>query len=120
MMSPTTIHPLKILAAVGAAFLVWGLVLAYASSPAQAATITVNSTDDVAANDGKCTLREAITSANTNTASGGCVTGSGDDTIIFALPPEDSPWTVNLTGLLPVLSSNIAIEGPGKDKLTVR
>jgi CSLREA domain-containing protein len=38
--------------------------------PATAATITVNSTADVRANDGICTLREAIIAANTNTASG--------------------------------------------------
>ena len=71
MMTRTAIHPLKIAAAVGAAFLVWGLVLAYASSPAQARTITVNSTADPGADDALCTLREAITSANTDAASGG-------------------------------------------------
>src|SRR3990170_7260917 len=34
-------------------------------------TITVTSTDDVLADDGVCTLREAIIAANTNTPSGG-------------------------------------------------
>jgi CSLREA domain-containing protein len=33
--------------------------------------ITVTSTDDVRADDGLCTLREAIIAANTNTPSGG-------------------------------------------------
>ena len=50
--------------------LIVGLLIALVSAGAVAATITVNSTSDVAANDGKCTLREAITATNTNTASG--------------------------------------------------
>ena len=50
-------------------------------------TINVNSLADVAANDGVCTLHEAITAANTNTASGAaageCAAGSvtGRDSI---------------------------------------
>jgi CSLREA domain-containing protein len=107
------LHPLKILASVGAALLVWGLLFAYASSPAQAATITVNSlADDADPNDGECTLREAITAANTDTASGAadaeCAAGSGDDVIHFALPGT-TPWTVNLTGELPELTTNIEL-----------
>jgi CSLREA domain-containing protein len=117
MMTRTTMHPLKILAAVGAALLVWGLVLAYASSPAWAADITVNSlADDADGLDGECTLREAITSANSNTASGTatgeCATGSEADVIKFALPGT-APWTVNLGSALPDLSTNIDLEGPG-------
>ncbi len=54
---------------------------------ALAATITVNSTADTAANDGLCTLREAITAANNDAASGAaageCAAGSGADTIAF-------------------------------------
>src|SRR5215203_4363678 len=124
MMTRTAIHPLKILAAVGAAFLVWGLVLAYSASPAQAAIITVNSlADDADGTDGECTLREAIIAANTDTASGAatgeCAAGSGDDEIHFALPGT-APWTVNLTGALPNLSTNIEIVGPGADQFTVR
>ena len=118
-------HPLRILATtVGAALLVCGLLFAFASSPAWAAIITVNSlADDADGTDGECTLREAITAANTDTASGTatgeCATGSGDDQIHFALPGT-APWTVNLTGALPTLDSNIKIEGPGADQLTVR
>ena len=80
--------PLRILATtVGAALLVCGLLFAYASSPAWAAIITVNSlADDADGADGECTLREAITAANTDTASGTatgeCATGSGDDEYI--------------------------------------
>jgi len=117
--------PLKILATtLGAALLVLGLLFAYASSPAWAAIITVNSlADDADGTDGECTLREAITSANTDTASGPatgeCAPGSGGDEIHFALPGT-APWTVNLTGELPHLTTNIELEGPGADQLTVR
>jgi CSLREA domain-containing protein len=55
---------------------------------AAAAPITVNGTGDTAANDGTCTLREAITSANTNTASGAmageCPAGGSSDVIGFS------------------------------------
>ena len=117
-------HPLRILATtVGAALLVCGLLFAYASSPAWAAIITVNSLADDEADDGECTLREAITAANTDTASGTatgeCAMGSGDDEIHYALPGT-APWTVNLTGVLPDLSTSIEIVGPGDDQLTVR
>jgi CSLREA domain-containing protein len=92
------------------------------------ATITVNSTDDVVpvnGSDGKCTLREAITAANTDTALGGaageCVAGSGDDTIsfdatVFAAP---GPHIISLTAALPDLTSNININGPRASLLTV-
>jgi CSLREA domain-containing protein len=107
-------HPsLKMLAAVVAAFLLWGLLLAYAASPAQADTITVNSLSDTAANEGKCTLREALTAANTNTVSGvtagECAAGSvtGSDIIDIEVT-----GTVNLGGVLPELSSNMEIEVP--------
>jgi CSLREA domain-containing protein len=116
MMTRTTMHPLKILAAVGAAFVMWGLVLAYASSPARAETIPVNSTADPGADDGECTLREAITSANTDTASGGCVAGSGADTITFALP---DPSTISLNGGELLIANNLEISGPGATALTI-
>ena len=50
-------------------------------TPAHAASIVVNSSADTVADDGFCTLREAITAANTDTASGAmlgeCSAGSG-------------------------------------------
>lgn len=62
-------------------------------------TINVNSTSDVIANDGKCTLREAIIAANTDTASGAaaneCPAGSGVDTIV--LPA--GTYTITIAGL---------------------
>jgi CSLREA domain-containing protein len=101
------------------AFLLWGLLFANAASPAWASTITVNSLQDTTANDGLCMLREAITSANTDAASGAapgeCAAGSGSDVIEVGVT-----GTVNLGGPLPDLSSNIEIKGPGADQLTVR
>lgn len=71
--------------------LIAGVLIAAGATPTAvraATTITVNSASDAAANDGHCTLREAITSANTNTASGAsggeCPAGAlGADNIVF-------------------------------------
>src|SRR6188472_187111 len=81
-----------------------------------ATTFTVNSladTPDAAPGNGTCataasvcTLRAAIEEANSL---------SGDDTINFSVT-----GTINLTGALPVLSSNVTINGPGSGLLTVR
>jgi len=49
--------------------------------PAYAATITVNTTMDELNSDGDCSLREAITAANTDAAVDACPAGSGADTI---------------------------------------
>lgn len=63
------------------------MVLAAAGAmPAYAATINVTTVNDVIADDGACSLREAVIAANTNTASGAaggeCVAGeAGLDTI---------------------------------------
>ncbi len=59
--------------------------------------IVVDSLLDTVADDGLCTLREAITAANSDTAANGCIGGSGADTINFAVsgtivldtPPPD-------------------------------
>ncbi len=66
---------------------------------AQAATINVNTTNDIVGDDGVCSLREAITAANTNTASGAtsgeCPAGSAAPTTdIINLPAG----TYTLTG----------------------
>src|SRR4029453_8036693 len=53
----------------------------------QAAGITVNNDADIIADDGLCTLREAIDNANSDSqpfsTSGECAAGSGTDTITF-------------------------------------
>ena len=63
--------------------------------PTQAAAITVNST---------CSLADAITAANTDTATGGCPAGSGADTITLT-------GNVTLGAALPEISSDITVDG---------
>ncbi len=90
------------------------------SLTASAATIVVNDTGDTAADDGVCTLREAIIAANANTASGAmggeCIAG------------DDSSETIDLTGVsgtitlgsvLDTVVADVVITGPGADQLTV-
>src|ERR1043166_6682360 len=86
------------------------------------ATITVNSTSPVIANDGLCTLPEAIISANTNTASGAmageCPAGSsGTDTIVLQTGATYTLVSAHnaLYGLngLPAIDSFIIISGNG-------
>ena len=79
-----------------------------------AATITVNSTADTAANDGACTLREAITAANTDAASGAlageCAAGSGADDIVFNIPGLGVKL-IATAAPLPVISTPIHVNG---------
>ncbi len=82
------------------------------------ATVTVTGTGDTIAVDGLVTLREAITSANSNANVNSDVMGVGgygDDVINFSVM-----GTINLSGALPDLNSNIQIQGPGAANLTVR
>ena len=85
-------------------------------------TITVNSTADAAdGNDGLCTLREAITAANANTASGAtageCVAGSDTDPDTISL--AGVAGTITLGSALPNIISELTIVGPGASQLTV-
>ncbi|HVE66463.1 MAG TPA: right-handed parallel beta-helix repeat-containing protein [Thermoanaerobaculia bacterium] len=61
------------------------LLLVLLPALASAATITVNNPGNAVASDGVCTLHEAITAANTNTASGGmageCAAGDAGSTV---------------------------------------
>lgn len=82
-------------------------------TPVRAASIVVNSSSDTVANDGFCTLREAITSANGDTASGAaageCAAGSGADTITFT-----ANYTITLVGSqLPTVTTTMTITGNG-------
>jgi CSLREA domain-containing protein len=61
----------------------------------------------------ECTLSEAITAAN---ADGGAESITFDSAA-FAAP---GPHTINLSGALPNLSSDMTIQGPGANILTVR
>lgn len=73
-------------------------LLMLAGSAAQAADITVDGTN--------CTLPDAITAANSDTATGGCTAGSGDDTITLQAD-------VTLAATLPDIVSTMTIEGGG-------
>ncbi|MBL0343690.1 choice-of-anchor Q domain-containing protein [Candidatus Villigracilis affinis] len=83
------------------------------ATPAYAAGIVVNSNADTIADDGTCTLREAITNANGDSqlyaTSGECASGVGTDTITFA-----ANHTITLDGSqLPAVTSTIIINGNG-------
>ncbi|HEX6648677.1 MAG TPA: choice-of-anchor Q domain-containing protein, partial [Pyrinomonadaceae bacterium] len=102
-------------------------------TPCAAVTFTVNTTSDAddtnpgdhfcdtdaAAAGSQCSLRAAMKESNAI---------GGDYTINFAIPTNDPGFdpatnrhTINLTGALPeITQSNLTINGPGKDKLTVR
>src|ERR1700722_18639782 len=98
------------------------LGLAHGIGPAWATTIAVTTTSDVVANDGVCSLREAITAVNTGAASGSlpgeCAAGNGvNDTITLSAntylltlvgPDEDN----NATGDFDI-RADVTIEGAG-------
>jgi CSLREA domain-containing protein len=102
--------------------LVGGLVAcALWASAAGAATITVNTIEDTVAPDGHCSLREAITSANNDQASGvtagECAKGEGPDTIVlpagvYKLTRFGAHEEANSTGDLD-LTSAVTIQGAG-------
>jgi CSLREA domain-containing protein len=88
---------------------------------AGAATITVNGTADTAADDGTCTLREAINAASNDAASGvtagECSAGEAAptrDLIVFSIGGAGSTQTITLspTGNLPAIDSGpLEIDG---------
>ena len=101
------------------------LVLAAVLVRSAAATnIIVNSALDTAADDGECTLREAITAANTNTASGAtlgeCDAGQASPTVdlitfnIVAAGPH-----VISTNVLPPITEPVEIDGYTQPGATV-
>ena len=101
--------------------------LAFAA-PALANTITVNTTADTLANDGSCSIREAIINANNDAATWpDCAAGAGADiivlpagTITFAIanttgptdPPNGDVDQVAAQGDLDILSSMTIIGNP--------
>ena len=88
----------------------------------QTGLITVNTAADITANDGACSLREAIVGANTNTASGAlpgeCAAGlPGTDTIAFNIPGA-GPHAIIPSSALPAITEPVIIDGltqPGAD-----
>src|SRR5882757_9996760 len=88
-----------------------------ATSCVFAATIVVNSTSDVAADDGQCTLREALDAATNNVASGAtngeCAAGEPlpiVDTIEFAIP-GGGVRTIQPTATMPPIREAVVIDG---------
>jgi CSLREA domain-containing protein len=97
------------------------LACALWAGAAGAATITVNMPEDAVANDGHCSLREAITAANGDQASGvgagECARGEGPDTIVvpagrYELTRFGAHEDANSTGDLD-LTSAVTIQGAG-------
>ena len=89
------------------------LALAQAAAfSSYAATIRVTTNNDV--DTMECTLRDAIVSANTDTATGACDAGSGADTIEFNLV---TPATITLGSELPTVTDSLTISGPGSEDL---
>ena len=84
------------------------------STAAGAATIVVNSLADPGAK-GICALRDAITAANTKTATNGCAAGTGKDTIRFSVT-----GTILLASTLPqVTDRRLTITGPASPGITI-
>jgi CSLREA domain-containing protein len=93
------------------------IATALAATAATANTITVNSTGDAAADDGGCTLREAITAASTNLPSGAtpgeCAGGNLlpiVDAIEFAIPGA-GVHAIQPTSVLPAIAEAVVIDG---------
>lgn len=80
--------------------------------PAQAATLTVDSVEDVILGNGNCSLREAITAASSNSSFPDCGTGSaGLDTINFDIDGA-GPHVIEVSGTqLPALTDQTTIDG---------
>ena len=85
-------------------------------SAVHAASIDVNSASDTSSQQ-DCILRDAIISANTDQATGGCAAGSGTDTITF--DGLTTPATILLSNGVLTISTPMALQGPGRDQLTI-
>ncbi len=81
------------------------LILALVSGTAGANNITVGT--------GGCTLADAITAANTDTATGGCGAGGGPDTITF----DNANGTYSYTSVLPDVTTPVTIQGNGNSTI---
>lgn len=92
---------------------------------AKAATITVDSTFDAPpADDGTCTLREAIENANTDsqngrTSPGECAAGQGIDEIDFDAGVFGSPQIISLSQGEMTITESVDVIGPGQALLTI-
>jgi CSLREA domain-containing protein len=94
-------------------------IFSFAQAPeAHAASLNVNSTAETVADDGLCTLREAIGALNNTTASGmasgECAAGDGSNDTI-TLPSG----TILLTGNLPQINKPVNLTGQGMGKTVI-
>jgi parallel beta-helix repeat protein len=102
---------------IGILFVIVPLLAGVLVRSAVASTITVNADTDIVADDGFCTLREAIISANTNTASGltggECAAGQAAptvDLITFNIPGAGVHQIVTNADL-PTIIEPVVIDG---------
>lgn len=100
-----------------------GLGLAM-SRPVYAASIVVNTTADELNSDGDCSLREAITAANTNAASDACAAGDSGSTDTITFSVAGCPCVIPLASPLPAITTaitagNLVIAGPGTATLNL-
>jgi CSLREA domain-containing protein len=95
---------------------------------ARAATITVTTTADTVANDGACSLREALSAAVTDSPSGAaageCAAGAGADTIVlggadYVLTRSGAPDDTNVNGDLDATAGTVTIVGAGQAATTI-
>jgi hypothetical protein len=86
---------------------------AFAPSFASAAAITVTTTDESSATD--CTLPDAMRAANLDSVQGQCSAGSGTDVITIT-----ATGVIDLSTALPVINSDMTIDGQGIFDLNVR
>jgi titin len=117
----SAIKKISILVRLGAVAMFLLIAMGFPVPPAQAATIVVDTTSDLVAIGGDCTLREAMESARDNIAVDGCACGHTIDVITFAINAATDPGCNAGTGVctiqpataLPYLygSGNITIDG---------
>src|SRR3712207_1572403 len=101
--------------------LVVAIVFVYPAT-AHALTIPVTTTLDTVASDGVCSLREAITAANTDTAANGCLAGFGAD--VVSIPAgtyvrlRSGSDNTNVNGDLDITSA-LTLDGAGAATTTI-
>jgi CSLREA domain-containing protein len=78
-----------------------------------ASTVVVNSTADSVADDGVCTLREALNAVNSQSSANGCtLNGSGAPTSVqFDLPLSDNFNVITVGSQLPALNNPAIVDG---------
>ena len=100
-----------------------GALLIGLTATSHAAIITVNSLDDDVANDGNCTLREAIESANDNSTRGApvgeCQAGEDEPVIDEIVFDPAVIGTIAISSELPAIFEDVFINGPGADVLAI-